>query len=174
MDFICAILFDFCTIKHISTEIHALGVEDYALCVEHYALRVLCPHLRASDLGPPPHGDRKFARGFKIGWGVFFLGVLLHKKSLGHPAKAKNLRLRKLGFHPHTKPTCPRGGSLSCRGKTSAVAPAGTTSDRQSRRGRRKHHTVDARCATLIPVSHRPPKGDPKRGIRTNGNLKVT
>ena len=37
------------------------------------------------------------------------------KKSIGHPAKAQNLKLIKLGFHPHTKPTCQRGGSLNCR-----------------------------------------------------------
>ena len=44
---------------------------------------------------------RKFANpplqmgGFKLGWGglaCFLLGVLLHKKSLGHPAKAQVVR----------------------------------------------------------------------------------
>ena len=32
-------------------------------------------------------------------------------KSLGHPAKAPNLKNMKLGFHPYVKPACPRGGS---------------------------------------------------------------
>ena len=51
------------------------------------------------------------------GWGgalPFGGGVLLHKKSLG-PAKVRDLKIAKLGFHPHAKPTCPGGGSLNCR-----------------------------------------------------------
>ena len=40
--------------------------------------------------------------------------VLLHKKSLGHPAKAQNPNLIneniKPSFRPRTKPLCPRGG----------------------------------------------------------------
>ena len=60
---------------------------------------------------------------------AFLGGMLLHKKSLGHPAKAENLKIGlhpkkpyiKLGLHPHTstKPTRPRGGALRirrCRG----------------------------------------------------------
>ena len=45
----------------------------------------------------------------------FFSKCSCTKKSLGHPAKAQNLNIIKLGFRPHTKLTCPRGGSLNCR-----------------------------------------------------------
>ena len=41
--------------------------------------------------------------------------IILHKKSLGHPAKAHYLKTIKLGFRPRAKPTRPRGGSLNCR-----------------------------------------------------------
>ena len=33
------------------------------------------------------------------------------RASLGHPAKAQTFKIISLGFHPNTKPACPRGGS---------------------------------------------------------------
>ena len=78
---------------------------------------------RNADKGQAPQSEIRKTALCK--WGVsnqaggepcLFAGwVLLHKKSLGHPAKAQNLKSIKLGFHPQTKPTCPRGGSLNCR-----------------------------------------------------------
>ena len=53
--------------------------------------------------------------GFKLGWGgacLFVGGVLLRTKSLGHPAKAPNLELIKLGLRPSTKPCILRRADL--------------------------------------------------------------
>ena len=55
----------------------------------------------------------KWGGQMRPGVALPFVGGILRKKSLGHPAKAQNLKILKLGFHPHTKPTCPRGGSLN-------------------------------------------------------------
>ena len=41
----------------------------------------------------------------------FCWGVLLHRESLGCPAEAQHLKVIKLRFRPHAKPTSPRGGS---------------------------------------------------------------
>ena len=55
--------------------------------------------------------------GFNLGLGSGALPFLLlggcfcTETSLGHPAKGQRLKHIKLGFHPHTKPACPRGGS---------------------------------------------------------------
>ena len=87
----------------------------YVYTYIHMAVRVHGLHAILAE------GDlcRKFAEP-PCKWGVsnyaggglaFFVGgVLLHKKRLSHPAKAQNLNIIKLGFHPHTKPTCPKRG----------------------------------------------------------------
>ena len=37
--------------------------------------------------------------------------------------QTQNLKIIKLGLHPHTKPTCPRGGFLNCRGRLGRRPP---------------------------------------------------
>ena len=56
---------------------------------------------------------------FKLGWGgslVFFCwGGAPAQKEPRSSCKGPKPQSLKLGFHPHTTPTCPRGGSLNCR-----------------------------------------------------------
>ena len=67
----------------------------------------------------------------------FRRGCSCTNKNLGHPAKAQDLRVLKLGFHltttttttttttnhnPNGKPMCPRGGPLNCRRMSCAGA----------------------------------------------------
>ena len=127
-----------------------------------------------------PIQGRKFAKqtfangGFRIrlvGEPCFFCGgVLLHKKSLG-PAKTQNLKIMKLGFHPHTKPTCPRGGSLNCRqrrhkcslnrsGRKSDVRPRRIASPRHPLQGSTTPHRF-CRGAALSAADEAPQSASP-------------
>ena len=104
---------------------------------ESLSQRILAGIILVGRLGVPPYARVSVRReirqrkslqigGFNLGWGglaSFFWGGLLHKRSLRHPAKAQNLHITELGLHPHTKPSCPRGGSLNCRAR-SVYAPA--------------------------------------------------
>ena len=92
--------------------------------------------LRVRDPEFIPCSVHKWGISNDAGGSLAFLGgVLLHRKSLGHPAKAQNLEILKLGFHPHAKPTCPGGGSLNCRSQSIATMQTQALRQTQAPRG---------------------------------------
>ena len=55
---------------------------------------------------------------------AFVWGGAPAQKEPRSSCKGPNLKIIKLGFHPRTKPTCPRGGSLNCRLESDSAARA--------------------------------------------------
>ena len=91
-------------------------------CIRQVVLDKWLPlsHRRAAVLHVPDPDLRQCTNtpllmgGFKLGWGgpcfFVFVRVLLHKKGLGHPAKAQHLETLKPGFHPPCETYMPKGG----------------------------------------------------------------
>ena len=81
--------------------------------------------------------------------------MLLHKKNIGHPAKAPNLKITKLGFHPLYETCVPREGDSLSRRLLRGADGAGAAAARLRRRraARRRGQVVQGAEAEPHGVS---------------------